>query len=132
LSALLWVVLVWRQDVQQGNNGQNSPDRGTSNEVVVVTHTYSDGLHTLRGKLFLPTPCHELETDAVVMESLPEQVNVNLNIVEPGEKIFCIQVIDERDFEVTFQASPSPSIRGFVNGEPVTFAIEDETGTLTP
>ncbi len=42
----------------------------------------------------LPTPCHELEIDAMIAESFPEQVTFNVNIVSPDAGVQCAQVIE--------------------------------------
>lgn len=66
-------------------------------------HFYADGLHTLVGEIPMPTPCELLETDAVVAESMPEQVRVNFNVINNAEA--CAQVLTMARFKVEVQAS---------------------------
>ncbi|HQC39153.1 MAG TPA: hypothetical protein PK804_00645 [Candidatus Dojkabacteria bacterium] len=65
----------------------------------------------------LPTPCHEVKTEEIVLESYPEQVSVLLTITAPSSDVACIQVIKEFEKEGTFQASEKAK---------VSFLIEEE------
>lgn len=65
----------------------------------------------------LPTPCHEVKTEEIVLESYPEQVSVLLTITPPSSDVACIQVIKEFEKEGTFQASEKAK---------VSFLIEEE------
>ncbi|HNW33189.1 MAG TPA: hypothetical protein PLN39_00985 [Candidatus Dojkabacteria bacterium] len=65
----------------------------------------------------LPTPCHEVKTEEIVLESYPEQVSVLLTITPPSSDAVCIQVIKEFEKEGTFQASEKAK---------VSFLIEEE------
>ncbi len=65
----------------------------------------------------LPTPCHEVKTEEIVLESYPEQVSVLLTITPPSSDVVCIQVIKEFEKEGTFQASEKAK---------VSFLIEEE------
>ncbi|MBI4122354.1 MAG: hypothetical protein HY461_03405 [Parcubacteria group bacterium] len=88
---------------------------------VAVSQTFVDGTYTLRGTLSLPTPCHTLTYDVRVMESYPEQVVIAFTSKSPD--VVCVQVIDERPFVVIFNASEQASIRGTLNGQPLTLQI---------
>lgn len=66
-------------------------------------HYFIDGKHTLVGEVNLPTPCDLLETDAVVMESFPEQVRVDFTIINNAES--CAQVVTAQRFKVEAVAS---------------------------
>jgi len=59
----------------------------------------------------LPTPCHEVKTEEIVLESYPEQVSVLLTLTPPEDDVECIQVLDE-EFETTgeFKASEKAKI----------------------
>lgn len=58
-----------------------------------------------------PTPCHSVTAEAIVMESFPEQVMININLATPEEDSVCIQVIDEFSLTGTFKASEQATAR---------------------
>ena len=64
----------------------------------------------------LPNPCYGIFTEAVVMESYPEQVVIKSIIKPPDEDVVCTQVIQEVYEEGEFQASGEAE---------VTFEIEE-------
>lgn len=66
-------------------------------------HYYIDGTHTLVGEINFPTPCDLLEANAVVMESFPEQVRVDFNVVNNSDT--CVQVVTAQRFKVEAVAS---------------------------
>lgn len=57
-----------------------------------------------------PSPCHEIKHEAVVAESYPEQVTVNLSIISPSADTACIQVIEDFKVEGTFYAGPTAEV----------------------
>jgi hypothetical protein len=59
----------------------------------------------------LPNPCYEIKTEAIVMESFPEQVIVRSTITLPSEDMVCIQVIQEVYEEGEFLASEEAIVR---------------------
>lgn len=70
---------------------------------VDAKHYYTDGVHTLVGEINFPTPCDLLEAEAVVMESYPEQVLINFEVINNSDT--CAQVITAQRFKVEAQAS---------------------------
>lgn len=64
-----------------------------------------------------PSPCHEIKHEAMVQESHPEQVTVNLSISSPSPDTNCIQVIEELNIEGTFMASPEAEVSFAVKTE---------------
>ncbi|PIR47043.1 MAG: hypothetical protein COV07_01045 [Candidatus Vogelbacteria bacterium CG10_big_fil_rev_8_21_14_0_10_45_14] len=98
----------------------------TADSAILVQHTYIDGVHTFTGVLEVPTPCHEIKTDVLVMESFPEQVSVKLTIVPPPADTICIQVIAEKEFKVSYRASETAvgdNLRVMLDGKPIIFII---------
>lgn len=65
----------------------------------------------------LPTPCHDTTHEVTVLESFPEQVNVNLSITSPASNIICMQVIEELNLESTFSASPEAKVDFIVSSQ---------------
>lgn len=80
---------------------------------IPVSHTFEDGAHRIKGRLTLPDPCYEIESEVIVMESYPEQVRINLTTPRPEQ--ICAQVLTDKDFEVTFQASEQAVITAYLN-----------------
>ena len=64
--------------------------------VVEINHSYANGEHKVTGVLTLPSPCYELQTDAVVMESFPEQVRIDFKT--PLVHDMCAQVLQDENF----------------------------------
>lgn len=92
-------------------------------QTISVTRSYANGTHTLRGVIALPTPCHTLSQEVRIMESYPEQVVIDFISEDSGA--ICVQVIDERPFEVTFQASDAVTIRATLNGKPLVLSVKN-------
>lgn len=96
--------------------------------VIKVLHQYKTGAHVYVGELELPTPCHSIEAESVVLESYPEQVQVILSTKE-GEGI-CAQVITPKKFKVAFQASKEASVNVSLNGGAVRFEVGEAPPSL--
>jgi hypothetical protein len=94
----------------------NDPISGEA-QTVSVARSFANGTHTVKGVISLPTPCYELTHDVMIMESYPEQVVIQFTAKDQGG--ICVQVIDERPFEVTFQASEQATVRATLNGQPL-------------
>jgi hypothetical protein len=70
---------------------------------VDAKHYFIDGKHTLVGEINFPTPCDLLEANATVMESDPEQVVIDFNVINNAES--CVQVATAQRFKVEAVAS---------------------------
>lgn len=57
-----------------------------------------------------PTPCHEVKHEAIVAESYPEQVTVNLSIISPSPDTVCVQATEDFKVEGTFYAGPTAEV----------------------
>jgi len=66
-------------------------------------HYFVNGTHTLAGEINFPTPCDLLEAEAIVMESYPEQVVIDFNVINNAE--VCAQVVTAQRFKVEAVAS---------------------------
>jgi hypothetical protein len=99
-------------------------------EQVEAVHTIEDSLHTVSGVFPVPSACYELNTSAIVRESMPEQVTIEFTLTEVAE--MCAQVIIETPFTVTFSASPEATIDATLNDEPIELILtgEEETPAL--
>ncbi|MCA9357579.1 hypothetical protein H6784_00545 [Candidatus Nomurabacteria bacterium] len=92
-------------------------------------HYFIDGKHTLVGEVNFPTPCDLLESEAVVMESFPEQVRVDFNVINNSDS--CVQVATAQRFKVEATASSEATFSATFMGRDVTLnlipAAEGET-----
>lgn len=59
---------------------------------------------------FLPNPCYSASVEVFIDESFPEQVNINLQIIQPDSDLICTQVIENYVSNGIFQASSEASI----------------------
>jgi hypothetical protein len=66
-------------------------------------HFFIDGVHTYVGEIMLPTPCDLLDVTAIVMESYPEQINLDFTVINNAE--VCSQVVTAARFRVDATAS---------------------------
>ena len=81
-----------------------------SNNFTLKT-TYNDNntwTYILTGTI--PNPCYNISIEEVVMESYPEQVNINVKVFNSNPDIMCTQVIQEIEETGTLQASQSAKI----------------------
>lgn len=80
-------------------------------------HYFIDGVHTYAGEIVMPTPCDLLETEALVLESYPEQIQLNFTVINNAE--MCAQVMTAQRFIVSARASEEASARAFFMGREV-------------
>ena len=83
---------------------------------ITARHQFKDGKHIVAGELNLPTPCYVLATNALVAESMPEQVTLEFTATTQGE--MCAQVITKERFKIEFTASEGATIKATWNGQP--------------
>jgi hypothetical protein len=80
--------------------------------------SYADGIVSYSIPVSKPTPCHEIKTDMLVMESYPVQLRLNIEITPPQGDVFCAQVIAEQMVEGTFEIDHKPgAFSAYINGE---------------
>jgi len=124
---LILIVLgtwVW---VKYGDNLGKSPvtDTETVDETptmsITAKHQFKNGKHIIAGEVNLPTPCYVLDTQAMVAESMPEQVTIAFTSTTQGE--ICAQVVTTERFKVDFTASKEASIKATWNGKPATLNL---------
>ena len=86
---------------------------------VTFETTYEGNLLKYQGIVALPTPCHNLNQEAKVMESYPEQVRIDLTIENPSPDKICTQQVTEKEFAGELQVSEKATVSVFLNGEQV-------------
>lgn len=97
------------------NGGGNTTDLYT---VTIVEESFQDSLHTLSGVVVVPTPCHQVTvSDVLIAESYPEQIRISLEVTSGSD--ICAQVITEKPFAVSFNASKEATITFLVNSQTV-------------
>lgn len=80
-------------------------------------HFFEDGVHTIVGEIALPTPCDLLEVNALVAESLPEQVTLDFSVINNDDA--CIQVVTAQRFKVSVSASEDASFNALLMNKAV-------------
>jgi hypothetical protein len=97
--------------------GEETPNEYPGIERITATHFYEDGTHTLVGEVNMPTPCDLVETEATVMESMPEQVRVDFTVVNNADT--CAQVVTPQRFKVSADASETATFSATFAGREV-------------
>jgi len=91
------------------------PTEQMEERLITAKHQFKDGIHTLAGRMELPTPCHMLVAEPFLLEG-DAVVEVRFNTLLEGEE--CAQVVTEVPFVVTFEAPETVLIRATWNGRP--------------
>lgn len=86
------------------------------NSLITVKTSHSEGFLTYKGTLQLPTPCHEINDETLIVESSPEQVHIRLNIKQLETGTICAQVITNEKFSGKVEASPQAEITVWLDG----------------
>lgn len=96
---------------------------------ITAKHFVEDGTHTFVGEIPMPTPCDLIETDAVVRESMPEQIELQFSVINTADT--CAQVVTPQRFSVEAPASPEATVSATFQGRPVELNLippgEDES-----
>lgn len=100
---------------QPGAPNEPTPSAG----MISATKTYANGAYHVEGVLTLPTPCHQLLVEPLIMESYPEQVAVNFTIRDTGG--MCVQVLHEQPWEFDVRVSELATFSASINGNPAIF-----------
>ena len=69
----------------------------------------------------MPTPCDLLESKVLVMESYPEQIQIDFNVINNAES--CIQQITPARFQVTATADEQASFKAKLMGRDIMLNI---------
>ncbi|MBU1119995.1 hypothetical protein KKA50_02280 [Patescibacteria group bacterium] len=93
----------------QNKNQQSSKEINQNN--FTLTYTYkgnNNWEYTVDGTL--PTPCFSANTEALVMESYPEQVKIQVKTLEDTNVEICSTVLKEYTYSGTFNASSKATV----------------------
>lgn len=94
---------------------ESSPSRSK----VVFQKSYEDNLLKYQGTVEVSTPCHEIRQEAKVMESFPEQVRIDLSVVDPPADKVCAQVLAQKEFSGEASVSENAQVSVYLNGQKV-------------
>ena len=86
-----------------------------TNQITVRTK-YENGVLKYEGTVQMPTPCHNLKDETVVLESYPEQVQIRLTIQKPKPDVVCAQVITPKEFSGEVKVSERAVVSVYLNG----------------
>lgn len=106
------------------------PEEPVATHRIDAKHFYDGTTHTLVGEVLMPTPCDLLEAEAIVRESLPEQVTIAFTVINNAEA--CAQVVTPQRFRVDFDASESAVLEATWKGEPALLNLIEAGPEETP
>lgn len=101
------------------NTGQVSSSPVAAKGKVTFQKSFDENLLKYRGTIEVPTPCHEIKQEVKVMESFPEQVRIDLTIINPPADEICAQVIAQKEFSGEAAVSENAQISVYLNGQKV-------------
>ena len=87
-------------------NKNTKTNGSTQNNNFTLTYDYQGNnswTYTVTGTL--PTPCYDVSTEAIVAESYPEQVRIEVKTKEQSDGYVCATVIKDYNYTGTFNAS---------------------------
>ena len=98
----------------------SSPAEEAQGEIVTAKHEFADGVHTIAGSMDLPTPCHQLRTEAATSTAGAQtEVVIDFEVVEPAPDTVCAQVITPTPFSVSVAAPEDAVFSATRNGDGV-------------
>lgn len=103
----------------KGGGNQSTTKISIKTNQLTLRATYENGLLKYSGTIQLPTPCHQLKDQTVVMESYPEQVRIQFVVEPPPSGTVCAQVITPKGFSKEMQVSEKATISVYLNGNKV-------------
>src|SRR3989344_7772027 len=81
--------------------------------------SFEDNLLKYNGTVEAPTPCHEIRQETKIMESYPEQVRIDLSVINPTADKVCAQQITQKEFSGEIKVSENASVSVFLDGKKV-------------
>lgn len=108
-----------------GEQVTNEEPVDTPQETITAQHQFKDGRHIIAGELALPTPCHALDSKAVLIDGNAATVELQFTVNPPADGEMCAQVVTPARFKVTFEAPENASITATLNGNPAPLNLMD-------
>ena len=81
--------------------------------------SFEDNLLKYNGTVEAPTPCHEIRQETKIMESYPEQVRIDLSVINPPADKVCAQQITQKEFSGEIKVSESATVSVYLDGKKV-------------
>ncbi len=90
---------------------------------IIITHAYSEGVHTYKGEVLVEA-CMYIETMAIVAESYPEQITIDVVATSGTEVDNCTEEPSMQPFEVQIEASEEARLANVrMNGKKVDWEL---------
>lgn len=102
---------------------QTEETENGSPEVITAQHQFKNGKHTIVGQLPVPSACHTLTAEPFFIGQGSSTVEIRFKTGTPDASTTCAQVITPRQFQITFDGPPKPSINASVDGTPAQFNL---------
>lgn len=125
---LLWGALAWGLPYLDALDDANEPVLQAGDQAVVVRlhHSADAGMHTYRGTIDLPTPCHTLETKLTVAGGASAAIAEIALRVMTDPLAICAQVMTSNEFEVSLSSTGTPSVSVTLDGKPLQVSLTEE------
>lgn len=98
-------------------------NKNNTTESISVIHQYKNGIHKYKGKLLLPTPCHELGVRVVSSGLSSDQVTLSFEMTNTSNG--CEQTITQQTFLVSFIANEKALVDAKINDQYVNLDITE-------
>lgn len=119
--ALGWALVSWGLPYLERERMANAPQNVTedteNSSSFVLSHMEQGSVHTYRGALSLPTPCHGLSSGVSLVDGSSPQVRITLSTIAPEEGVLCAQVLTPQEFTVSVESALRPEVALSVNGD---------------
>lgn len=119
--ALGWAFVSWGLPYLEKERMANAPqnviedtDTGTS---FVLSHMERGSVHTYRGELTLPTPCHGFSSGVSLVDGSSPQARITLTTIPPEAGVLCAQVLTPQEFVVSVESALRPEVMLSVDGQ---------------
>lgn len=130
----MFALAFWERTSEDGPVGEvtEETDGGPYDAITTINakHFFIDGEHTIAGEINMPTQCDLLNWNPIIMETDPEQVRIDFEIINNSDT--CAQVVTPQRFKVSFKASEAAHITATLAGHPVTLNLIPPAQGETP
>ena len=121
---VLVLVIIYFFVVSSGVEDDAKKDTMLGVETIEVVDNFQNGTHSLSGKIMMPTPCHALSYDLVILKnSYPEEVEINFSGEQMAE--ICASVITPFEFKVDVDVSEDASFQATYEGRELLLDISE-------
>ncbi|MBI1975659.1 MAG: hypothetical protein HYS59_01510 [Candidatus Vogelbacteria bacterium] len=106
------------------SNASTGQTRNAQQRAILIVREFANGLHTYKGSITAPTPCHTLTHRLRQTQPTPVQVTIDFTITPPPDGTICTQVLADIPFEVSFPGPESalPAL-ATLDGQPLLLIV---------